>query len=67
MTGVCPATLLNAFTADMLKRGNDFYQNGANYHLFCPQYTGLANLVNSLWNIKTLVFETKAMTLDQVR
>ena len=59
LSQVCPATLLNAFTTDMIKRESDFYLNGANYKLFCPQYTGGANLVNSLWGIKTLVFEKK--------
>jgi len=57
LTEVCPATLLNAFTATQIDRESDFYQNGAEYKLFCPQFTGISNLVNSLWNIKQLVFD----------
>jgi hypothetical protein len=67
LTKVCPATLLNAFTADMRKRGSDFYANGTQYKIFCPQYTGVANLVNSLWNIKQLVFVEKVTTLEEIR
>ncbi len=67
MTKVCPATLLNAFTANMIQRASDFYANGAQYKIFCPQYTGLANLANSLWNIKRLVFETQVTTLEEIR
>jgi pyruvate-formate lyase len=64
VTAWCPATLLNAFVADLRERGSDFYENGAEYKLIAPQYTGLANLINSLWNIKTLVYETGETTLD---
>ncbi len=67
MTKVCPATLLNPFIADMFDRGSDLYANGANYKLFCPQYTGFANLTNSLWNIKTLVFEQGVTSLEEIR
>jgi hypothetical protein len=56
LSKVCPATLLNAFTANMRDRERDFYHNGAEYLLFSPQYTGISNLTNSLWNIKKLVF-----------
>lgn len=59
----CPATLLNAFTADMRERESDFYLNGATYKIFCPQFTGVANLTNALWNIRTLVFEQKVTNL----
>ena len=67
MTKVCPATLLNPFIANMAERESDFYANGAEYKLFCPQYTGLANLANSLWNIKKLVFEQGVTSLEEVR
>lgn len=67
MTKVCPATLLNAFTANMIERASDFYANGTEYKLFCPQYTGVANLTNALWNIKRLVFDTHVTTLTEIR
>jgi hypothetical protein len=66
-TAVCPATLLNAFTTDMRKRESDFYENGCNYKIFAPQFTGVANLTNALWNIKKLVFEEKVTSLQEVR
>lgn len=64
LSTVCPATLLNAFTADMRERESDFYLGGSTYKIFAPQYTGVANLVNALWNIKTLVYEKKVTTLQ---
>lgn len=64
---ICPATLLNAFTANMRDRESDFYLNGTTYRIFAPQYTGLPNLTNALWNIKTLVFEQKVTTLEEIR
>ena len=67
MTKVCPASLLNAFTATFVERASDFYDNGTEYKLFCPQYTGAANLVDSLWNIKQLVFEKKVTNLEEIR
>ena len=56
MSQFCPATLLNAFTADMRKRESDFYSNGTNYRMVCPQYSAIPNLTNALWNIKQLVY-----------
>jgi hypothetical protein len=67
LTTVCPATLLNAFTADMRTRASDFYANGTQYKIFCPQYTGVANLVNALWNIKQLVYVEKVTNLEEIR
>ena len=67
MSKICPSSLLNAFTANMIERGSDFHENGTEYKLFCPQYTGVANLVNSLWNIKQLVFELQVTNLEEVR
>jgi pyruvate-formate lyase len=67
LSTICPASLLNAFTANMRSRGSDFYENGSEYKIFCPQYTGLANLANSLYNIKTLVYDKKVTTLEEIR
>lgn len=62
-----PATLLNPFIDGLIDRVSDFYENGAQYKLIAPQYTGCANLINSLWNIKTLVFERQETTLQEIR
>jgi hypothetical protein len=67
LSKICPSTLLNAFTANMVERASDFHENGTEYKLFCPQFTGGANLINSLWNIKKLVFDQKDTTLEEIR
>lgn len=67
ITSICPATMLNAFTHGNREKGADLYSNGARYNLFAPQYTGLTNLVNAMWNIRELVFRRKMVSLDQLR
>ena len=57
VSDIFPTSLLNAFTEGFVKRKKDFYSNGTQYNLFAPQYTGIANLTNALWNIKKYVFE----------
>ncbi len=59
ISDVYPTTLLNAFTADFAEREADFYSNGVTYNQFCPQFTGVSNLTNALWNLKKYVFTTK--------
>ena len=67
VSDIYPTSLLNAFTAGFDTRKADFYSNGVTYNQFCPQFTGVANLTNALWNIKKYVFETKELTLHHVR
>lgn len=67
ITDVCPATLINAFVHESREKGADLYRNGARYNIFAPQYVGMANLINAMWNIKSLVYEKKMITLEQLR
>lgn len=59
VSDIFPTSLLNVFTHGVADREADFYSNGTRYNLFAPQFTGIANLVNSLWNIKKYVFENQ--------
>ncbi len=51
--------LLSCFVNDCLERGTDIEHGGARYNWIMPSFVGMANLVDSLYAIKTLVFEEK--------
>ena len=56
--------LLSCFVNDCLKRGVDIEQGGAVYNWIMPSFVGMANLVDSLYAIKTLVFEEHRLTIQ---
>lgn len=58
--------LLSCFVNDCLKDGLDIYQGGAKYNWIMPSFVGVANLVDSLYVLKKVVFEEKRMTLQQM-
>ncbi len=55
--------LLSCFVNDCLKLGTDIEQGGATYNWIMPSFVGMANLVDSLYAIKTLVFDEQRFTL----
>ena len=59
--------LLSCFVNDCLARGTDIEQGGARYNWIMPSFVGMANLVDSLYAIKTLVFDQKKLTLSQFK
>lgn len=59
--------LLSCFVNDCLERGLDIEQGGAKYNWIMPSFVGMANLVDSLYAIKTLVFEEKKLTLSEYK
>jgi len=63
-TGCFPLT--SCFVSDCLKRGLDFDRGGARYHWVENSFVGLANLVDSLFAIKHLVYQKKWLTLPQL-
>ena len=67
VSDVYPSSLLNAFTAGLAERKLDFYSNGATYNQFCPQYSGISNLVNALWHLKKYVWDNPELTLHEIR
>lgn len=52
---------------DCLKRGKDIERGGARYNWTMPSFVGMANLVDSLYAIKTLVFDEKKLTLCEFK
>lgn len=59
--------LLSCFVNDCLERGTDIERGGTRYNWIMPSFVGMANLVDSLYAIKTLVFEEKKLTLSEFK
>ena len=59
--------LLSCLVNDCLKEGTDIERGGARYNWIMPSFVGMANLVDSLYVIKKLVFENKELTIAQLK
>ena len=58
---------LSCFVNDCLERGTDIEQGGARYNWIMPSFVGMANLVDSLYTLKELVFEKKEFTIAELK
>lgn len=63
----CPSPLYSLFFDDCIKRGKDFTEGGAKYANHGIQICSLPNLINSLLNVKSYVYDQKLLTLVQCR
>ncbi|MBE5767593.1 MAG: hypothetical protein E7335_10590 [Clostridiales bacterium] len=59
--------LLSCFVKDCIEEGVDIERGGARYNWIMPSFVGMANLVDSLFALKKLVFEKKEFTIAQLR
>jgi len=59
--------LLSCFVNDCLADGVDIEQGGARYNWIMPSFVGMANLVDSLYVVKQLIFEEQKMTLCELK
>ncbi len=59
--------LLSCFVNDCLKRGADIERGGARYNWIMPSFVGMANLVDSLYVLKTLVFDNREFTIKRIK
>ncbi len=59
--------LLSCFVNDCLVNGTDIEQGGARYNWIMPSFVGMANLVDSLYTLKELVFEKKEFTISELK
>lgn len=57
--------LSSCLVSDCLKSGKSVDEGGANFNHLMPTFLGLANLVDSLIAIKTLVFTEKELTMAE--
>jgi hypothetical protein len=57
MQKVCPSPLLSALTEGCLEKGLDYYGGGPLFNVIAPGFTGLSTTIDSLWAIRTMVFD----------
>lgn len=58
---------LSCLVNDCLARGLDIERGGARYNWIMPSFVGMANLVDSLYAIKRLVFDDQSMTMAALK
>lgn len=63
----CPLPFQSCMVDDCIKRGKSMQEGGAVYNFTGPQGFGIANMTDSLYAIKKLVFEEKKYTLAQIK
>lgn len=59
--------LLSCFVNYCLMRGLDIEHGGARYNWIMPSFVGMANLIDSLYAIKKLVFEQKKLSICEFK
>lgn len=59
--------LLSCFVNDCLARGADIERGGARYNWILPSFVGMANLVDSLYVLRKLVYEDKSYTVCELK
>ncbi len=63
----CPLPFLSSMVDDCIKRGTSVQEGGAVYNFTGPQGFGIANMADSLYAIKKLVFDEKKFTLSELK
>lgn len=63
----CPLPFLSGMIEDCLGRGKSVQEGGAVYNFTGPQGFGVANMADSLYAIKKLVFDEKKLTLAEYK
>ncbi|WP_032094037.1 formate C-acetyltransferase [Necropsobacter rosorum] len=61
-----PVPLLSSFILDCIQKGKDITEGGARYNFSGVQGIGIANLSDSLYALKGLVFDEKRLSFDQL-
>ncbi|MBQ7794594.1 MAG: hypothetical protein IJ366_08790 [Clostridia bacterium] len=59
--------LLSCFVNDCLERGLDIEQGGAKYNWIMLSFVGMVNLVDSLYALKTVVFDNKELSIKELK
>ena len=59
----CPLPYLSSMVDDCMKRGKSVQEGGAIYNFTGPQGFGIANMTDSLYAIKTLVYDEQKVTM----
>ena len=59
--------LLSCFVNDCLERGADIERGGARYNWIMPSFVGIGNVVDSLYVLKSVVFDEKSMSIQKIK
>ena len=63
----CPLPFLSGMIDDCINRGKSVQEGGAIYNFTGPQGFGIANMTDSLYAIRKLVFEDKIVTMKELK
>ncbi len=63
----CPLPYLSCMVDDCIKRGKTVQEGGAIYNFTGPQGFGVANMADSLYAIKKLVYDDKKITMAEYK
>lgn len=63
----CPLPFQSCMVEDCIGRGKSMQEGGAVYNFTGPQGFGIANMADSLYAVKKLVFEEKKITLKDLK
>ena len=63
----CPLPFLSCMVDDCLKAGKTVQEGGAVYNFTGPQGFGIANMADSLFAIRKLVYEDKSVTMQEYK
>lgn len=63
----CPLPFLSSMVDDCMARGKSVQEGGAVYNFTGPQGFGVANMADSLYAVKQLVFDEKKVTMKELK
>ena len=63
----CPLPFLSSMVDNCIKRGKTVQEGGAVYNFTGPQGFGIANMADSLYAVKTLVYNEKKITMKELK
>ena len=63
----CPLPFLSSMVDDCMKKGRTVQEGGAVYNFTGPQGFGVANMADSLYAVKKLVYDEKKVTMKELK
>lgn len=63
----CPLPFLSSMVEDCIKKGKSVQEGGAVYNFTGPQGFGIANMTDSLYAVKKLVFDEKKVSMRELK
>lgn len=63
----CPLPFLSSMVDDCMKVGKTVQEGGSVYNFTGPQGFGVANMADSLYSVKTLVYDEKKITMGELK